>query len=141
MSNVETVRSFYAAFNRRDWVALEALMSPSVEWFNAARAEHVRGAAAVVALFRSSADAFPDARVDVRRIHDAGEFVITECSLTRKKLPGAAKAAAPLAHTAGTAQPGAQAIYCEVGQFVDGKCVRGSTYADTFRLIEQGLAA
>ncbi len=123
MSNVDTVRSFYAAYNRRDWVALEALMSPSVEWFNAARAELVCGAEAVVALFKSSAEAFPDARVDVRRIHDAGEFVFTECSLSRAK------------------QPGARAIYCEVGQFVDGKCVRGSTYADTFRLIEQGLAA
>ncbi len=123
-SNADIVHRFYDAYNRRDWVELSGMMAPGVEWFHAARAELVRGSDAVIALFKSSAEAFPHARVEVRKLHEAGDFVITECTFAR-----------PSAHAS------EQAVFCDVEQFVDGKCVRGSTYTDTFRLLELGLAA
>ena len=117
-TNADTTRKFYDAYNRRDWEALGSLLAPSVEWFHAARAELVSGVDGVTALLRSAADAFPDARIEVRAIHEAGDCVITECAFTRSS------AAAPQ-----------QATFCEVGRFKDGKCVRGSTYADTLQIL------
>jgi ketosteroid isomerase-like protein len=117
-ANVEKVRRFYDAYNRRDWDAVAGMLAPSVEWFHAARAELVSGVDGVIALLRSSADAFPDARVEVRAIHEAGDFVITECAFTR---PAAAASQ--------------QATFCEIERFENGKCIRGSTYADTLQIL------
>lgn len=122
--NADTVKSFYDAYNRRDWAALSAMMSPGVEWFHAPRGELMRGSEAVIALFKSTAETFPNARVQVKKLHEAGDFVITECSFARPHADGVE-----------------QAVFCEIEQFIDGKCVRGSTYADTFRMLEMGLAA
>ena len=117
-SNVEVVRKFYEAYNRRDWDVVASLLAPSVQWFHAARAELVSGADGVIALFRSSADAFPEARVEVRAMHEAGDHVITECAFTRR-----------------SAVASAQATFCEVGQLRDGRFVRGNTYADTLQIL------
>ena len=123
--NRENVKRFYDAYNRRDWAALEAMMDPDVEWFHAGRAELVRGSAAVLALFQSNAETFPDAQVDVNRVHCAGDYVIAECSLRK----------------VGTRGAPTRAVFCDVERFVNGRCIRGSTYADTFRMLEQGLVA
>lgn len=116
--NADSVRKFYDAYNRRDWEAVRSLLAPSVEWFHAARAELVSGVDGVIALLRSAAEAFPDARVEVRAIHEAGDCVITECAYTR---------AASVSSQ--------QATFCEVEHFKDGKCIRGSTYADTLQIL------
>src|SRR5262249_7263870 len=113
-TNAELVRKFYDTHNKRDWALLAATLAPSVEWFHAARAELVSGPDGVIALFRSSADAFPGAMIEVRAIHEAGEFVITECAFARPGAPATK-----------------QASFCEVLRIQNGKCVRGSTYADT----------
>jgi ketosteroid isomerase-like protein len=128
-TTADTVKSFYDAYNRRDWVALAALMAPGIEWWSAARGELVRGTDAVIALFQSAAEGFPHAKIEVRKLHEAGEFVIAECCFVPRS---------PLRAGAGPAPE--RAVFCEVVQFVDGKCVRGSTYADTFRMLEAGLA-
>lgn len=116
--NAEIVRKFYDAYNRRDWEAVATMLAPSVEWNNAARAELVSGVDGVISLLRSSADAFPDAKIEIRAIHEAGEFVITECAFTRASAPSSK-----------------QATFCEVGQIKNGRCVRGSTYADTLQIL------
>ena len=117
-TNAEIVRKFYDAYNRRDWDVVAGMLAPSVEWFHAARAELVSGVDGVISLFKSSAEAFPDAKVEVRAIHEAGEFVIAECAFTRPGMLGSK-----------------QASFCEVGRIQNGKCVRGSTYADTLQIL------
>ena len=119
-ANSNAVRRFYDAYNRRDWNAVVELLDQDVEWFHTARDEHVCGVDAVVALVKSTADAFPDARVQILTIHEAGDFVIAECVLARG---------------GGRLKALHKASFCEISQFRDGRCVRGSTYADTLRVL------
>ena len=124
-NNAEWVRCYYDAWNRRDWEWVAAMLSPRVEWFNAARGEHVRGVDDVVAMLRSLADAFPSALVKVRSVHDAGDSIVAEAGFVQD-----------------ARMPVQEATFCEVMQLEKGRCVRGSTYADTLRLLlEMSLPA
>lgn len=120
--NAEITRNFYEAYNRRDWQALASLLAPTVEWFHAGRGERIQGVEAVTALLRGSAEAFPEALVEVRAVHEGGATVTTEWSYTsaREKQPAR-----------GT--PVAQA--CDVKEIRDGKLVRGATYGDTLQML------
>jgi ketosteroid isomerase-like protein len=124
--NAEWVRCFYDAWNRRDWEWVAAMLSPRVEWFNAARGEQVRGVDDVVAMLRSVADAFPSAFVKVRSVHDAGETIVAEAGFVH-----GARAKAKVS----PAMSVQEATFCEVIELEKGRCVRGSTYADTLRLL------
>ena len=124
--NAEWVRCYYDAWNRRDWEWIAAMLSPKTEWFNASRGEHVRGVDDVVAMLRSVADAFPTAFIQVRSVHDAGDSIVAECGFVHSARL-ASKPASPLAVQ--------EATFCEVIQLDKGRCVRGSTYADTLRLL------
>lgn len=122
-ATAEWVRCYYAAYNRRDWEWLGAMMAKDVEWFSAARGERVRGVTAVVSLFQSSMESFPDANVHMVNLHEAGEVAICECTLTR-----------------GDDKPGPRAAvrqptFCEVMQISNGRCLKGSTYSDTLSLL------
>lgn len=120
--NAEITRNFYEAYNRRDWQALASLLAPTVEWFHAGRGERIQGVEAVTALLRGSAEAFPEALVEVRAVHEGGATVTTEWSYTsaREKQPAR-----------GT--PVAQA--CDVQEIRNGKLVRGATYGDTLQML------
>jgi len=140
-SNVEWVRCYYDAFNRRDWEWIAAMMAPEVEWFHAARDERVRGINAVVSCFRSMLDGVPAALIEARAVHDAGLIVVAECGIrhaTKKSVP-------PLSRAPSSRPPPIQpATFCEVFELRGGRCVRGTTYADTVRLlidISQSAAA
>jgi ketosteroid isomerase-like protein len=125
-NNAEWTRCYYDAWNRRDWEWVAAMLAPKVEWFNAARGEHVRGVDDVVAMLRSVAEAFPSALVRVRSVHDAGESVVVECGFVQEA--GKLVKAAPTMLVQ-------EATICEVIQLEKGRCIRGSTYADTLRLL------
>lgn len=125
-NNAEWTRCYYDAWNRRDWEWVAAMLAPKVEWFNAARGEHVRGVDDVVAMLRSVAEAFPSALVRVRNVHDAGESVVVECGFVQEA--GKLVKAAPSMQVQ-------EATICEVIQLEKGRCIRGSTYADTLRLL------
>src|SRR5262249_18352786 len=66
--NAYAARRMYDAYNRRDWTSLRDLLDENVDWFNIGRDEHVRGAHAVVELIRSTADAFPEARIELKAL-------------------------------------------------------------------------
>lgn len=135
-SNVDWVRCYYDAFNRRDWEWIAAMLAPDVEWFHAARDERVRGTHAVIASFRSVIESAPSAQIDVRAVHDAGLVVIAECAIrhsvrdqnSRKSTPppGRSPSRPPLVEPA---------TFCEVLELRGGRCARGSTYADSVRLL------
>lgn len=132
-NNSEWVRCFYDAWNRRDWEWVAAMLSPKVEWFNAARGEHVRGVDDVVAMLRSLADAFPSAYVRVRNVHDAGGTIVAECGFVQE---------ARLVGKSTPAMSVQEATFCEVFEVDKGRATRGSTYADTLRiLLDMSIAA
>ncbi len=116
--NAEITRDFYEAYNRRDWEALASLLAPAVEWFHAGRGERIQGVEAVTALLRSSAEAFPEARVAVSAVHETEASVTTEWSYV-----GARRQAAR------------SALACDVKELRDGKLVRGATYGDTLQML------
>lgn len=123
-SHADRVRAFYDAWNRRDWDAVANGLDAGVEWFHATRRELVRGKEAVVALLRSSADAFPDARIHVRGLHVNGDFVIAEWSVELA-----------------TARRGKRgSVVSEVQVFSGEKCVRGTSYGDVITMLLDGEA-
>ena len=119
--NTEITRDFYEAYNRRDWKALAGLLAPSVEWFHAGRGERIHGVEAVTALLRSSAEAFPEARVALNAVHETDATVTTEWSYVgaRRQAQGATRSA----------------LACDVKELRDGKLVRGATYGDTLQML------
>ncbi|MFO0550229.1 MAG: nuclear transport factor 2 family protein [Polyangiaceae bacterium] len=138
-SNVEWVRCYYDAFNRRDWEWVAAMLTPDVEWVQASRDERVRGVPAVIASFRSMLEGVPSAQIEVRSVHDAGLIVVAECGIrhARKSNPPP-KAGAP--RTPAISAP----TFCEILELRGGRCAKGTTYADSVRLlldINQSAAA
>jgi len=117
-SHGDRVRSFYDAWNRRDWAAVASRLDADVEWFNATRREQVRGVDAVVALLKSSADAFPSARIEVRELHVNGDFAFVEWSVELE----------------GSIGPNAKRV-SELQVFTGDKCVRGTSYGDVITLL------
>src|SRR5438105_2298580 len=81
--NADRVRGLYEAWNRRDWAAVALVLSREIEWFHATRHELVQGVDAVVDLLKAAAVAFPDAKVEIHSIHEAGDFVIVEWFASR----------------------------------------------------------
>ncbi len=131
-SNVEWVRCYYDAFNRRDWEWIAAMMAPEVEWFHAARDERVRGHSAVISSFRSMLEGVSGAQIEPRAIHDAGLVVVAECGIRqapRKSVP-------PLTRAPSSRPPAIQPpSFCEIFELRGGRCVKGTTYADSVRLL------
>lgn len=116
MTNPETAAKLYDAWNRRDWQGVRNVLSPSGEWSSPALGARVRGRESVIALLRSSADAFPGARLEVLRLHEAGDTVVAECAY---RLSGKGSPQSP--------------SFCEILRFENGRCVAGTTYADSLR--------
>lgn len=117
--NAEITRSFYEAFNRRDWEALAAHLAPGVEWFHASRGELICGREAVTALLRGSAEAFPEARVSVNAVHESGATVVTEWIYVSPRIQVSTK----------------QSMACDIKQLRQGKLIRGATYGDTLQML------
>jgi hypothetical protein len=111
-----------------------------VEWFHTARDERVRGINAVIASFRSMVEGNSTAQIDVRAVHDAGLIVIAECGIrhARRSVPPLSKS------SSNRPPPPTPPSFCEILELRGGRCVRGSTYADSVRLlldISQAAAA
>ncbi len=117
--SLEWMRCYYDAWNRRDWEWIGAMLSPDIEWTNAARDERIKGATAVLASFRSVVEGFPTAMIELRTMHVAGAVLIAECAIR-----SGSEATSPRS-----------AAFCEVLELRNGRCVRGLTYADSVRLV------
>jgi hypothetical protein len=77
-------------------------------------------------MLRGAADAFPQAFVRVRNVHDAGDSIVTEAGFVQE---------ARMLQKAAPAMTVREATFCEVIELEKGRCVRGSTYADTLRIL------
>ncbi len=126
-SNLDWVKCYYDAFNRRDWEWVGAMLTPDVEWIYAARDERVKGVSAVLASFRSLLEAAPTAFLDLKQAHDAGGVVIAECGIRH--------ASSSLSNARGAARTVTPASFCEVMELRNGRCAKGTSYADSVRLM------
>jgi len=117
--SVDWTRCYYDAWNRRDWEWIGAMMASDVEWSNSARDERIKGASAVISSFRSTIEGFPTAMIDVRAVHVAGSVIIAECGIRSGRDAGSVRSA----------------TFCEVFELKNGRCIRGTTYADSVRLL------
>lgn len=143
-SNTEWVRCYYDAFNRRDWEWIAAMLAPDVEWFHASRDERVRGTNAVIACFRSLVEGTPSAQIEVRAIHDAGPVIIAECGIRHVQKRISSPPPLRGASSSNRPPPIEPATFCEILEVKGGRCSRGTTYADSVRLlmdINQAAAA
>lgn len=117
------LRCYYDAWNRRDWEWIGAMLTSDVEWSNTARDERIKGAAAVIASFRTTMEGFPRAMIDLRSSHvvqkDGGAVIVAECGI--KIGPDSSALRTP--------------TFCEVLELRGGRCARGTTYADSVRLL------
>jgi len=118
------LRCYYDAWNRRDWEWIGAMLTADVEWSNTARDERIKGAGAVIASFRSTMEGFPTAMIDLRSVHitlreGGGAVVVAECGIKTS-------AEASLVRTP---------TFCEVLELRGGRCAKGTTYADSVRLL------
>jgi ketosteroid isomerase-like protein len=134
-SNTDWVRCYYDAFNRRDWEWISAMLAPDVEWLHASRDERVRGTNAVIASFRSLVEGTPSAHIEVRAVHDAGLVVIAECGI--RHVQKRTSVPPPLRGTSSSNRPPPieRPSFCEVLEIKAGRCSRGTTYADSVRLL------
>lgn len=112
-------RLYYDAWNRRDWEWIGAMLSSDVEWLNTARDERIKGVTGVIASFRSVVEGFPTALIDVRTVHNAGTVIIAECGFRSGREASSVRTA----------------TFCEIVELRNGRCVRGTTYADSVRLL------
>jgi ketosteroid isomerase-like protein len=119
---IEVLRELYDAVNARDWDAVAARIDPNVEWFHAGRHELVRGVDGIVGMLRANAEAFPNARIEVRALRDAGAVVVAEWTVVNPRASRVREVEKP-------------AIVCEVIETRRGRIVKGSTYGDILTLM------
>ncbi len=112
-------RIYYDAWNRRDWEWIGAMLSSDVEWQSSARDERIKGVNAVLASFRSVVEGYPTALIDLRTVHSAGTTIIAECGIRSGRESSGVRTA----------------TFCEIMELKNGRCVRGTTYADSVRLL------
>ena len=118
-STSDWTRIYYDAWNRRDWEWIGAMLSSDVEWLNAARDERIKGVSGVIASFRSVVEGFPNAVLELKAAHNAGTVIIAECGLRSSREVTAVRTP----------------TFCEILEMKNGRCVRGTTYADSVRLL------
>ena len=70
-------REYFDAWNRRDWAKFRSLMHPDYSYTGGDRQEQ-KGPEAGLAVAQMFASALPDGKIDVQRIHVAGDVAIVE---------------------------------------------------------------
>ena len=127
MSNVQLAKEMYAGFARGDIPAVLAGFHPAIEWREAEGNPYQPDGAAWVGpqavlekLFMRLGSEWEKFTVNVRMLHDAGEFVVMEGRYT------------------GTYKPSGKSIdaqVCHVLRFRDGTLVSFQQYVDTGQLL------
>lgn len=90
-TETELVERLFSAWNDRDAEALRELAHPDVEYVNPPDAVEPgtrRGVDAFIAVARAQWDLLgPDARIEIHRLHDRGDEVISDATISRT-MPG-----------------------------------------------------
>jgi len=70
-------REYFDAWNRRDWAKFRSLMHPDYS-YTGGDGQQQKGPEAGLAVAQMFAGALPDGKIDVQRIHVAGDVAIVE---------------------------------------------------------------
>jgi steroid delta-isomerase-like uncharacterized protein len=65
-------REYFDAWNRRDWAKFRSLMHPDYS-YTGGDGQQQKGSEAGLAIAQMFANGFPDGKIDVQRVHAAGE--------------------------------------------------------------------
>jgi steroid delta-isomerase-like uncharacterized protein len=136
--NANFVRSLLEAWNRRDFDYIGEHTAADSVTTAAGSGETWRGLAGVREYNSMWADAFPDGKITVDRIMEAGDTVIVEYT-------GRGTHTAPLVTSRGTSPATGRSAtlhFCDVYDIKDGKVQKQNTYGDSGALMAQlGLTA
>lgn len=128
MGSEEIAREYFEAWNRRDFDRIEALVADDAEVvdFDGTVSHGPSGARSNAEMY---ATAFPDGRIDIKRIVAAGEFAVAE-------LVGTGTNDGPFGDVPATHRE-VRLPFCDVLTVRDGKIVRDRGYADTATMLRQ----
>jgi steroid delta-isomerase-like uncharacterized protein len=121
-------REMLEAWNSRDFDKMRSMAPPQYTYMGADGKEYV-GPDAGIEIARMYAAAFPDGRIEVRRIHTAGDVSIAEC-VARGTHKGELMGVAP------TGKP-VEILLCNVMEVRGGKIYREREYMDMLALLSQ----
>ncbi|HEX7120752.1 MAG TPA: ester cyclase [Gemmatimonadaceae bacterium] len=132
-TNETLVRSIFEAFNTRNFDEAAKLVSDTSEYRNAATGEVFPGPDGTRQYMQYWANAFDDAKVEIKRIIATDKFVVTE-------FIGRGTHTGPLETPAGSIPPTHRTVElpsCEIVSIEKGKVTSGVMYFDTATLLQQ----
>lgn len=131
--NATLARTFYDAFNSRDFDRAAAYVTPDCEWLNVPTGETRRGPEGFRQDMQAWATAFPDGMVEVTNLIPAGEWVCVEFT-------GRGTNKGPLTGPAGQIPPTGRRVeirFCDLLHFRNGKVISGHSYYDMATMLQQ----
>jgi len=131
--NATIARSFYDAFNSRDFDRAAAFVAPECAWLNVPTGETWRGPGGLRQDMQGWATAFPDSKVEVTNLISAGDWVVVE-------FKGRGTHKGPLMGPTGQIPPTGRWLdlsFCDLIQFRNGKVVGGRSYFDVAGMLQQ----
>ena len=126
-------RTPHDAFNDRDFERVTPLVAADAKWVDVAAGVTFHGPAGFRKYQESWTTAFPDARIDVRRVRAGADFAVVE-------FVGRGTHTGPLTTPMGSIPPtnrAGEAPFCEIYEIRDGKIVGGATYYDSATIMRQ----
>jgi steroid delta-isomerase-like uncharacterized protein len=123
-----TARAYHEAWNARDWAKYREFMHPEYS-YTGGDGRRMDGPDAGVAVGQMFATAFPDGRINVKHVHDAGNTVVVEFLGTGT-------------HNGDFAgvPPSGRSVsipVCDVLEFRDGKIIEEREFIDMMTLMQQ----
>jgi len=130
MSDPATIaREYFEAWNRRDWARSRELYHPGFT-YTGGDGQVQTGPDAGIALLQMWANAFPDGKIDIQRIHSVGDNVAVGEFVARGTHKG---------DLMGIAPTGRQITIpvCNVIEVRDGKIIAEREYMDMLHMMQQ----
>lgn len=128
LSNLERIQITMDAFNERDWSMADDYVHEDLEWMEMPSGNVYRGRDGLHKEYESWLRAFPDGKVTVTNMIDAGDWVIAEYTLTGTHTgPMHGKDGEEIPPTGRAIEIKA----CDLMRVVDGRVVGGRGYFDS----------
>ena len=121
-------REYLESFNRRDWDRIRDLFAPGYS-YTGGDGEKQQGPEAGLAIVQMWAGAFPDARINIRNIHVAGDVAIVEFQASGTQ-------DGELMGIAATGRKISMPV-CTVLDIKDGKIIAEREYMDMAHMMQQ----
>ena len=131
--NSQIAKSLYDLFNSRDFSKAKSLISELAVWSDISADVKYRGQQCFQHYAQNWLIAFPDGKVTIKNLINAGEFVVIE-------VVGAGTHTGPLSNSSGTIAPTGKKVQmnlCDVLRFQNGQLIDAHTYYDIATLLRQ----